>query len=252
MLAYQEHGSGPAVVLLHGFPLAGSIWEEQMRHLAQGYRVILPDLPGHGGSAPLADPTIEGMADAVLALLDHLQIGQAAVAGHSMGGYVALAMQELAPERVAGLALVATQAGDDTPEGRAGRYALAERVGQEGPEVVVEGMLPKLFAPGQESSAILTATANLIRQTEREGIQGALHAMAKRPDRRPLLPSITAPTLVLTGLDDRVMPLERSEAMAAQIPNATLTKVARAGHMPMLEQPDEVSRALQSWLELVF
>lgn len=252
MLSYQELGKGPAVVLIHGFPLAGSIWEQQKQHLAKRYRVIVPDLPGHGASAVVPGVTIAQMGSEVLNLLDHLEVGRAAVAGHSMGGYVALALQKQAPERVTGLGLVATQAGDDTPEAREGRYATAEKVGSQGPEPLVEGLLPKLFASAEGDSEAKQAVATLIRQTPREGIQAALHAMAQREDLRPRLPQITVPSLVLVGEGDRLIPPDRSEAMAAQMPNAVLVKVAGAGHMPMLEQPEQVSQALERWLDLIY
>lgn len=252
MLTYREFGKGPAVVLLHGFPLSGVIWDDQARHLAGQYRVVLPDLPGHGGSAPLADVSIAQMASEVLRLLDHLQVERAAVAGHSMGGYVALALQKQAPERVAGLALVCTQAGSDAPETREGRFATARKVESEGPQVLAAAMLPKLFASAEGPERMREAVGNLIRQTPVAGIKGALHAMADREDLQPLLPAMAVPTLILTGLEDRVIPPARSESMAAQIPGAVLVKVADAGHMPMMEQPYSVSIALERWLGLAY
>ncbi|MFZ5817720.1 MAG: alpha/beta fold hydrolase [Bacillota bacterium] len=251
MLAYESAGTGPAIVLLHGFPLNRSIWTEQRECLSARYRVILPDLPGLGESAPLAETTIAGMAAEVLRLMDHLQVPQFALGGHSMGGYVALALQKLAPERVRGLALICTQAGDDTPEARAGRYATAEKVMAEGTEVLVGAMLPKLFAT-PDAGAAGEAVAALIRQSSREGVRECLHAMAKREDMRTRLPSISVPTLVLTGQEDRLIPPDRSEGMAAQMPHAVLVKVPNAGHMPMVEQPKEVNQALERWLELVY
>lgn len=251
-LSYTELGQGPAVILLHGFPLAGSIWKAQQEHLSTKYRVILPDLPGHGATAPVPGISIAQMADLVFDLMDHLQIHKAAVAGHSMGGYVALAMVKQAPERIAGLGLVATQAGADSPEAREGRFALAEKVGREGQDVVANAMPPKLFATDDPSNPAQQATASLIRQTPREGIQAALHAMAGREDLQPLLPTISAPTLVLAGKEDRLIPVQRSEGMAAQIPNAVLVRLPGAGHMPMLERPEEVSAALEGWLGLVY
>lgn len=252
MLSHQELGKGPAVVLLHGFPLNSSIWNPQKQHLSQRFRVILPDLPGHGASAPQAGASIADMAREVLSLLDSLGVQQAAVGGHSMGGYVALALQKLAPARVTGLALISTQAGDDSPEARQGRISLAEKVGQEGPDPVVHAVLPKLFATADERGPAQLMTANMIRQTPREGIQAALQAMAGREDLRPHLTAITVPTLVLTGQEDRLIPPDRSEGMAAQIANAVLVKVADAGHMPMMEKPNDVSRALERWLDLVY
>lgn len=256
MLTYTAAGQGPAVVLLHGFPLNRSIWDRQVKHLSSQYQVIVPDLPGLGGSPPLPDAattTMSGMAAQVLALLDRLGVGQAAVAGHSMGGYVALALHKEAPERVAGLGLISTQAAADTPEAREGRHATAEKVRTTGAVIVAEAMGPKLFGPDSgEESAPYSLAMSIMRDAPAEGVRGALFAMASRDDMRVHLVDITSPTLVMTGEHDRVIPPERSELMAASIRNSVLVKVPGAGHMPMLERPEEVNQALSQWLELVY
>lgn len=255
MLAHTVSGDGPAVVLLHGFPLDRNIWEPQVAHLSSRYRVIAPDLPGLGESPPLSGdepPTMAGMARAMRALLDHLDVRRAAVAGHSMGGYVALALYKEAPERVSGLGLVATQARADTDEARSGRYATADKVWAEGTGVLAYGMGPKLFGPEvRQERAVYRGVLEIIRRAPAEGARAALLAMAAREDMRPRLPGVDVPTLVLTGEEDRLIPPDRSDEMAAAIPNAVLVKLAGAGHMPMLEQPDEVNRALGAWLETV-
>lgn len=256
MLAFKEAGTGPAVLLLHGFPLDHTIWENQVRHLAEDYRVITPDLPGMGGSHPLPSaelPNLTAMAEEVLGLMDGRKVGMAAAAGHSMGGYVALALQQLAPDRVTGLAMVGSQAAPDTPEARQSRFATARAVREQGARLVAESMLPKLFAPSLPPDSPLRARVErIIRRTSVDGIRGALLSMADRPDMTPYLPSITVPTLVLTGDEDRAIPPERSETMAAALPNATLVIVKGAGHMPMLEAPEEVNRALEEWLASVY
>jgi 3-oxoadipate enol-lactonase len=256
MLNYNEAGDGPVVVLLHGFPLNRTIWSQQMAHLKKHYRVITPDLPGHGGSAafPEGGPaTMKRMAREVLALLDTLKIDQAAIAGHSMGGYVALALQQAAPERVPGLGLISTQARADTPEARDGRLNLAAKVHMHGAGVVAEGMGPKLFGPSVTSEdPRYQSTVAMIQETPGDGVRCALLGMAERPDMREGLTGITVPTLVLVGTEDKVIPLERSQCMAANIPRAVLVKVPGAGHMPMLEDPAAMNEALEQWLELVY
>lgn len=255
MLAYSDAGRGQAVVLLHGFPLSKATWGAQVNHLAAQYRVIAPDLPGLGESPLLSGgtPSIARMAREVLALLDALGVQRAAVAGHSMGGYVALALQKEAPERVAGLGLICTQAGADTPEGREARFATARKVRQEGPPTLAEGMGPKLFAPGTATgSEVYEQVVRLIRRSTVNGIQRALYAMADREDHRARLSEIQVPTLVLTAAQDQLIPPERSALMAAAIPGATLITLPDAGHMPMLEAPDAVSSALAAWLTRVY
>ena len=148
-LTFSEAGQGTPVVLLHGFPLSGAIWHEQQKGLSERYRVITPDLRGHGRSpAPSGVYEMDLLARDVLALLDSLQIEQAIIMGHSMGGYVALAAWKLAPERFLALGLIASQAGTDTEEGRQGRHKLANKVVAEGSSAVAAAMIPKLFAQG--------------------------------------------------------------------------------------------------------
>ena len=148
-LNYSEAGQGTPVILLHGFPLSGAIWHEQQQRLSDRYRVITPDLRGHGRSpAPSGVYEMDLLARDVLALLDALLIKKAVIMGHSMGGYVALAAWNLAPERFLALGLIASQAGADTEEGRQGRYKLANKVAAEGSSAVAAAMIPKLFAAG--------------------------------------------------------------------------------------------------------
>lgn len=256
MLAYTTTGSGPALVLLHGFPLTRAIWADQIADLGQRYQVIAPDLPGHGQSAPLsgdAPPTMARMAQEVLALMDFLGIDHAAVAGHSMGGYVALALLKLAPQRVTGLGLVASQAHPDSPEAAAGRRATAQKVLAAGAGIVADSMGPKLFAPGVLGDAsIRRQTDAMMRATPVQGVYDALLAMADREDMRDLLGTVRVPSLIVAGAEDAIIPAERIQDMTARLPAAALVTITGAGHMPMLEAPEATSAALAHWLGNVY
>lgn len=249
-LHYSEAGAGTAVVLLHGFPLNGAIWREQQQRLSARYRVITPDLRGHGRSpAPAGVYDMDLLARDVLALLDTLAIEKAIIMGHSMGGYVALAAWKLAPERFLALGLIASQAGADTEEGRQGRYKLVEKVVAQGNKVVAEAMLPKLFAPALPAeSPIVETVRQLILNTQPAGIIGSLQGMALRPDSGAVLHNISVPVLILAGDQDQIIPPDKAKAMAAALKTATLTMVQRSGHMPMLEQPDATTTALDDFL----
>ncbi len=216
-LFYSEAGQGTPVVLLHGFPLTGDIWYQQQQGLSDGYRVITPDLRGHGRSpAPPGVYEMDLLAGDVLALLDTLLIKQAVIMGHSMGGYVALAAWKRAPDRFLALGLIASQAGADTEQGRQGRYLLADKVATQGSKVVAEAMLPKLFAPNLSAHApIIDGVGQMILNTASAGIVGALKGMALRPDSGPMLPSINIPVLILAGDKDQIVPPEKAKAMAA-------------------------------------
>ena len=249
-LNYAEAGKGTPVVLLHGFPLSNAIWHKQQLRLSDRFRVITPDLRGHGKSpAPSGVYGMEVLARDVLALLDALKIDKAVIMGHSMGGYVALAAWRLAPARFLALGLIASQAGADTEEGRQGRAKMAEKVAAEGSKVVAEAMLAKLFAPGLPTAApILEPVRQLMLNTPRAGIIGSLQGMAARPDCGALLPKISVPVLILAGDQDQIIAPDKAKAMAAAMKTATLTMVEHAGHLPMLEQPEATTTALYNFI----
>src|SRR5258707_7832518 len=148
-LHYTEEGQGIPLVLLHGYLFSGAIWQTQQQGLSSNYRVITPDLRGHGQSpAPDGVYEMELMARDVLALLDSLNVQKAAIMGHSMGGYVTFALWRLAPERFLALGLIDSQAGADSEEGREGRYKTVEKVFMDGSKAVEQAMLTKMFAAG--------------------------------------------------------------------------------------------------------
>ncbi len=250
-LHYVASGQGVPVVLLHGFPLSSSIWQQQRESLSERYRIIAPDLRGHGQSpAPPGVYDMDLLARDVLAMLDGLGIEKAVIMGHSMGGYVALAAWRLAPARFLALGLIASQAGADTDEARQNRYKLADKVAAEGNQTLAIAMLPKLFAPTLPADAEDRAwVRRLILATPSTGIIGALKGMAVRPDAGPSLPTIAVPTLIVAGRQDQIIAPAKAEAMAAIIPRATLAMIDNAGHMPMLEQPGATTAAIGAFLD---
>jgi 3-oxoadipate enol-lactonase len=248
-LNFSDAGHGTPVVLLHGFPLSSAIWRQQQQ-LSDLYRVITPDLRGHGQSPdPPGVYEMESLALDVLALLDSLVIAKAAIVGHSMGGYVALAAWNLAPHRLLALGLIDSQATADTEEGRISRLKLADQVMVEGNQVVAAAMLPKLFAPGLDAGdPLIEQVRQIILATPRAGLVGSLKGMAVRHDSVAMLCRINVPALILTGDQDQLIPRAKSEAMDAAIPGATLTIVEKAGHLPMLERPKTTTTALREFL----
>ncbi len=245
-LHYSEAGTGTPLVLLHGFPLSSAIWRAQREGLSDRCRVVTPDLRGHGKSpAPEGIYEMETMARDVFALLDSLGIGKAVIMGHSMGGYVTLAAAKLAPERFLGLGLISSQAAADTEEARQGRFKLIEKVSAEGGAAVAAAMIPRLFAPGGGTSeAVIEDVRQIILNTPREGIIGALKGMAARENTETLLAKMTVPVLLLAGEKDQIIPPARSHALAAAVPQASLAILEQAGHMPMLEDPQGTTAAI--------
>ncbi|WP_337173455.1 alpha/beta fold hydrolase [Paludisphaera sp.] len=252
-LAFSDVGSGPVVVLLHGFPLNRAMWDAQIRALAPNHRVIAPDLPGHGESpAPDGVYTMDEMADAVVATLDELGVeGPVVVGGLSMGGYVALSMALNHQSRVGALVLADTRAAADTPAAAAKREETAQAVlrsGDVGP--VVEGMLPRLFSQAtfRERPGLVPPLKAAMEGTPPPGVVGALRGMACRPDRRERLKEISCPVLVAVGEDDAISPRDEMKAIADALGECRFVVVPAAGHLAPYENPDAFNSALLDFL----
>ncbi len=253
-IAYDEVGSGPAIVLLHGYPFNRTLWRQQTEALIPGNRVITPDLRGHGESPTTPGAaTMEAMARDVAGLLDHLKIGRATIAGLSMGGYVALSFYRLFPSCARALVLADTRAQGDTQENKKARAAQAEKALHEGMEGIADAMLPKLFAPETvaQRPEIVKRVREMMVQTQPEGAAAALAGMAQREDQRPFLSRIVVPTLILVGRQDAITPLEDSEAMHYAIAGSKLKVIEGAGHVSNLERPEEFNETLLKFLQQI-
>jgi 3-oxoadipate enol-lactonase len=250
-IEYDVRGEGPAVLLLHAFPLGLSMWDTQAGALAGRHRVVRFDARGFGGSPPGEGPlTMERIADDGAALLDHLGIAKAVVGGCSMGGYAAFAFVRRHPQRLAGLVLQDTRAGADNAEGKANRATLAAKVLAEGAPAAVEAFLPKLVGETthRERPDLVAGLRERILATSPRGIANALHGLGGRADSRETLPTIAVPTLVLVGAEDALTPPAEATTMAAAIPRARLDVIPGAGHLANLERPDAVNAALGAFL----
>jgi 3-oxoadipate enol-lactonase len=252
-MAFDSVGAGPSVVLLHGFPFNRTLWREQAEALGDGFRVITPDLRGHGGTGlgGVAASTMEQMAEDVAALLDELGVaGPVVLGGLSMGGYVALAFTRLFRERVRALVLADTRPQADTNEARRTREETAQRALREGMQAVADAMLPKLLAPStlERRPDVVERVREMILGTRPEGAAAALRGMAVRRDQTDLLSEIDAPTLVLVGSEDALTPPKDSEMMRDAVRGARLVSMDGAGHVSNLERPDEFNRALADFL----
>jgi 3-oxoadipate enol-lactonase len=250
-LHYVERGEGLPVVLLHGFPFDHRIWEPAAEALSDTYRVIAPDLRGHGQSpAPEGVYTMDALAGDVLALLDELKIERAVWIGHSMGGYITMAALRIAPGRIAGVGLVATHPFADSPEKQRDRIASAKKALERGSEAVVSGMVNGLFAPGTDlESEPVQRIRQIMVNTPREGVAGALEAMAGRPDSVETLRDAAIPMVLIAGAQDQIVGPDMIETMAKTLPKLRRVPIDGAGHMPMIEQPDALTAALREFLQ---
>jgi pimeloyl-ACP methyl ester carboxylesterase len=236
----------PALVVLHAFPLDRSMWDREVRALADAASpIVAPSFPGFGRSElPKRQPTLDDYADAVIGVMDAARIDRAAIAGCSMGGYVAFALWRRHRARISGLALIDTKAEADTPEAAENRVRLARTIREHGVEALLKTP-PKWLRDGSPRWPELV---ELIRKQDKEAVAQASVAMAGRPDSTPDLATIDVPTAVIVGEADAITPLAQSRAMAEAIPHATLAVLPDAGHLSNLEAPEAFDRAIRAWL----
>ena len=240
-LAYARRGKGTPLVLLHGFPLDHHLWDDVSSLLEDTFDLILPDLRGFGESTTLDAPyTMDDYASDIAGLLDQLGIQRAAVAGHSMGGYVALAFAKLYPERVSGLALISSQVLADPPDRKEGRYKSAADVAEKGIGGVVEAMTSK-FTSDPRLQAVARA---LMEKQQPAAYIGALKAMAERRDSTSLLSTFKFPVVIVHGETDALIPVERAREVKAAVPDSHYVELKDTGHVPMLEAAKETAKAL--------
>lgn len=233
----------PTLLLLPGLTCDAAVWAPQVQALAEVAQCVVP-------AWGLRD-SLTAMAEQVLAEAPSERF---AVAGHSMGGRVALEVVRLAPQRVTHLALLDTgahplAAGDAGEKERAGRMALLDIARQQGMRAMGRQWARGMVHPSRLDSPFFEAILAMQERSSPAQFAAQQQALLNRPDAGPLLPTIACPTLVLCGREDSWSGPAQHQAMAAAIPGARLVIVPQCGHMCTLEQPAAVSAALRDWLQ---
>ena len=249
-LSYTERGRGMPLVLLHAFPVDSRVWAAQIEALSGKFRVIAPDFRGFGQSKSSDTFSMDSLAEYVHGLLEAIRAVPCVLAGISMGGYVALSYVRKYPTELRGLILVDTKAEGDTAEQKEARQKMVELVRAKGAAAVADQMIPRMLAPDAASTRPEQARAlrEMIEDCPPLTIEHGLLAMRDRPDRSPILPSIAVPTLIVVGDADAITPVSMAESMKGQIPHAELSVIPGAGHLSPLEQPAQVSRAIEQFM----
>jgi pimeloyl-ACP methyl ester carboxylesterase len=251
-LAVEVRGSGPAVLLVHGYPLDRTLWAPQLAGV-EGHRLIAPDLRGLGLSdAPDLGYSMPTYADDLAALLEALQVDEVVLVGLSMGGYVAFEFLRRHRARVRALVLFDTRADADQPEVRRARDQQASLAREQGAAAVAAQLLPRMLAPGAAQSMphVVERVRGMMLAAPVAGIAGALAAMRDRSDSTALLATLEdLPTMIVVGEEDAMTPVELARAMASAVPGARLEVVPDAGHLPPLEAPAVVNALLADFLK---
>jgi 3-oxoadipate enol-lactonase len=247
MLSFTERGRGPALVLLHAYPLDSSMWHDQIDFFSNRYRVIAPDTLGFGGSQPARPWTISQMGDELVTLLDRLGIEECTLAGLSMGGYISLPFALSHPDRVGRLVLAHTRARADLEPERAARNAMIDELNKAGAATLPEKMLPRLLGPDAGEGVRSFVRASIERTTAEADIF-AVTAMRDRADQTARLASLHCRTLVVAGSGDAILKVEDCRTMAEAIPQGEFVVIPQTGHLSSLEDPAAFNRALDDFL----
>lgn len=252
-LCYQTAGSGPTLLLLHGFTESSAIWKDFTTELSPEFTVVAPDLPGHGKTA-VFDPvhSMKFMADSVKALLDHLGIRHCVVVGHSMGGYVALALAKAYPDLVKGISLFHSHAGADTEEGKQNRLRTI-RIVEENKAGFIRNFIPELFDPAHvhNYTTAVEALKTEAAAGPSQGISAALRGMMERDDNRPFLQETTIPVLFIAGKADSKIPVALILEQAALPRHAEVLLLENTGHMGFIEAPTQTVNTIRCFAEKI-
>jgi pimeloyl-ACP methyl ester carboxylesterase len=246
-LYFRESGGGYPVLLLHGFPFHHAIWSEFRKKLDGRYRIITPDLPGFGKSSLLSSSlSIADVATSVLRLIDELGISNCAVIGHSLGGYVAMAIAAQRPALLSGLVLFHSTTDPDNNEKKESRNKLIEFVKKNGPEAFTGKFVAPLFK-NPEHSAIQVAR-DIAVQADEQTVIAYLAAMRDRPDTGNVLRDFPNRTLIIGGENDTAIPAENLKRLTLLSPKVQLEMIESIGHMGMFEAAEKTSAIIERFL----
>jgi pimeloyl-ACP methyl ester carboxylesterase len=238
-ISYQVNGSGEAIILLHGFLESREIWQVYSNKLSNEFKVIVPDLPGHGQTEVFgAVHSMEFMADMVRLILHTQNIDQAILIGHSMGGYVSLAFAEQYPELTRGLVIFHSHAGADTEEAKMNRSRTIQVV-EQNRIGFIRAFIPDLFAPANVNKFKneIEYLKELAGKTSGEGIIAALTGMKERSDKAEVLAQLEAPVLFIIGKQDKRINLKQVMEQASIPKHSEVLILDDVGHMGFMEAP---------------
>ena len=247
---YRSTGSGKPVMLVHGFGEDGNVWNNQIDHLKEKFLLIIPYLPGSGQSEMINDMSMEGMAEVLHSIIHEEDIDRCTVIGHSMGGYIMLALVEHYWNHVNAFGLFHSSAFPDTEEKKETRKKGIEFIKQHGAFEFLKTSTPNLFSPNTKSQ-----TPNLVNEfiaTLTNFSPAALiayyNAMMKRPDRTTVLKNTKNPVLFIAGEHDNAVPLNDVSKQCHLPEKSYFHVLKKSGHMGMLEEPQTANRILEDFL----
>lgn len=251
-IVYEIQGDGPPVILLHPFPCHHEFWNPIAPALNSRYRLITPDLRGHGDSEIGEGPALVSKhAQDVARVMDGAGIGKAVFIVCSIGGYIWFEFWRRFRERVRALALCNTRPQADTVEARSNRLKAAADVLEQGTEPFLESMIPKLMGRTTVGTRpdLVEGARRMMRKMSPQDISLVQRGMAERPDSVGDLKTISVPTLIVMGEEDVLSTAADGELMRQSIADSRLKMIPKAGHYAPWEQPELVGKILRQFLD---
>lgn len=251
-IIYWLLGDGPPVVLLHPFPANHEFWLPVAEQLSSRFRLILPDLRGHGESEVGEGPaTMAKHAADLVRILNDAKVDRAPLLGVSIGGYILFEFWRKHRDRVAALGLCNTKAPADNAEGRAGRLQAANDVLDRGTEPFLQSMVARVLAKTTQETRpdLVEAALRMMRQMSPEDVAQVQRGMAERPDSVETLKTINVPTLLVTGDEDLFTGINEAELMRKHIPGSQVRVIPKAGHYSPWEQPADATGIIRQFVD---
>ena len=258
-IVYRVHGSGKPVMLVHGFGETGDVWKNQIPYLEDGFQLVIPDLPGSGGSDLIDDMSMEGMAEVLRDILD-LEYGDAlrpkgsgvppTMIGHSMGGYITLAFVSRYPEYLSGFGIFHSSAFADSEEKKETRKKGIEFIRDHGAFEFLKSSTPNLFGPRvkDEHPELIDGFIRSLSNFSSDSLVSYYEAMMQRPDRTDLLKTTQLPVLYVMGEYDNAVPLQDGLKQAHMPEKSYIHILHQSGHMGMFEEPENSNHILKQFL----
>ena len=256
MIAYSDQGNGSPILFIHGFCETKELWTDFERILANTNRIISVDLPGFGESERLIEDnmSIEDLADSVLELLKALNLEEIVIVGHSLGGYVALAMIEKQLSICKGLCMFHSTAFADTEEKKQNRDKTLDFIKRQGVKSFILAFVPSLFFPNNRDRLVseIESLQAIAMKTSEYTVNEITLAMRNRKDRTPVLESLSAPVLYIIGKNDLAIPLAISEKQMNIATDSRSLILDNTGHMGMYERRETTLNAIQRFVKKAY
>ncbi len=249
-VSYRVIGQGNPVVLLHGFAEDKEIWIRQVKALENNYQLIIPDLPGSGGSESTGDLSMDSMADTIKHILNEEGISETVLIGHSMGGYVSIAFADKYPDSLKALGFFHSSSYADNDEKKAARKKNSAFIQKNGSHAFLQQSTPGLFCDASKTAfpGIVETIIERYKDFSPAALAAYQLAMSERPDRREVLKNIVKPVLFIIGQHDSAIPFQDSMEQSHLPALSYIHILKQSGHMGMLEETEKSNLILQDFL----